>query len=39
MQLTETQIIFNLFRTHIFSPMCRGQQKRDVLSRLNDDYR
>ncbi|EFA02159.2 hypothetical protein TcasGA2_TC007812 [Tribolium castaneum] len=29
----------NHCRTHIFSPVCRGQQKRDILSRLSDEYR
>ncbi|KAJ3630857.1 hypothetical protein MTP99_012026 [Tenebrio molitor] len=26
-------------RKHILSPPCRGHQKRDVLSRLGEDYR
>ncbi|XP_044255976.1 uncharacterized protein LOC123005947 isoform X1 [Tribolium madens] len=29
----------NHCRTHIFSPVCRGQQKRDILSRISDEYR
>ncbi|XP_044255977.1 uncharacterized protein LOC123005947 isoform X2 [Tribolium madens] len=27
----------NHCRTHIFSPVCRGQQKRDILSRISDE--
>ncbi|KAJ3657758.1 hypothetical protein Zmor_009541 [Zophobas morio] len=29
----------NYCRNHIFSPRCRGQQKRDVMSRPSEEYR